>query len=237
MSIAAFDKISVNNQLLLSLPFREGSGVVTQDVAKPQHYNVPMTGVPAWVSLDSGLGVLEFDGAGDYLDYPAADCADLNLTTQDYSLTCWIYKEHSVTSDMVIARYGLDLDGWELYFYEPAPHHYLTLRHHHGSLATDRTGCYSDGWPLTEWCFMAITRSGAYPKHYMNGQELVVTYDVGGLSDPDTCNRDLVIGCRFTKDSDWYTGKMWDPRVWLGELTPTQVMTLFNMNKHWFGVN
>ena len=237
MSIAAFDRIATNHQCLLSLPFREGSGIITRDVAKPNHQDIDLVGFPNWVRLDSGLGVLEFDGAGDYLECAAAKTADLNFTTEDYSITCWIYKEHSATSDMVIARYALDLDGWELYFYEPTPHHYLTLRHHHGSLGVDRTGCYSDDWPLATWCLLGITRSGAYPKHYRNGQELVVTYDVGGLGDPDTSNRDLVVGCRFSKNSDWYTGKMRDPRIWLGELSSIQMKTLFDMDAHWFGVN
>jgi len=202
MSVA-FDKIATNYQLLMSLPFHEGSGIITHDVAKVLRPPMDLVGFPSWVSLANGRGVLEFNGAGDYGCIPAADTADLDFTTEDYSITGWLYNEHSATSDMVIARYALDICGWELYFYEPAPHHYLTLRHHHASLSPDRTGCFSDDWPLTTWCFMGITRHGAYPKHYRNGKEVEVTYDVGGLGDPDAGNRDLVVGCRDTKDTDW----------------------------------
>ena len=223
-----------NHQLLLSLPFREGTGVLTKDVAKPQHQDVDLVGPPTWTRIGSGLGVLDLNGATDYLDCPAANTLDLAFTSEDYSITCWVYPQASVQSRMVIAKYALDIDGWELYLYTNGAHEYLTLRHHH---APDRTGCYSDDWASDAWHFMGITRSGAYPLHYRNGREIDVTYDVGGLLDPDAAAaRDLVVGCRFTKDADWYTGQMWDPRVWLGALSPVQMMALFNMDRHWFGL-
>jgi len=232
-----YDKLAVDYGLLLALPFREGVGTITRDLAMPHHQNVTLVGVPTWVQVPiSNLTVLDFDGIGDYLDCPAANTGDLNFTTGDYSIACWIYKVHSATSDILVGRYGVDFDGWETYFYEPAPHEYLTLRHHHGSLAPDRTGCYSDNWSINTWWLVGITRSGAYPKHFRNGEEVEVTYDPGGLLDPDTCNRDLVIGTRFTKDSDWFTGKMWNLRIWDRELSEEDMRFIFEAERHLFGV-
>lgn len=239
MSVGLFDKAETNHQLLLSLPFREGTGVLTRDVAKPCHEDVTLVGAPAWVSLATGLGVLDFNGITDYGECAAADTADLNFTSEDYSITAWIYRGVSAQSQIVLGRYLVDTDGWETYFYTSGIHEYLTLRHHHASLAPApvRTACYSDDWTTGQWFHLAITRSGLYPKHFRNGNEIEVTYSVGGLQDPDTCVRDLVIGCRTTKNADWYSQYMWDPRIWLGELSAVQIKTLFHMDAHWFGLN
>ena len=228
-----FDKVRTN-QLLFSTPFREGVGTLTRDVAKTRNRGLTLVGAPDWVSIASGLPVLDFDGAADYAELAGASCADLNFTSEDYSLTCWLYRENPVSSDMLMARYELDVSGWETYFYTNGAHEYLTLRHHHATEASPRTGCYSDDWAIDQWWFLGITRSGLYPRHYRNGQEVEVTYDAGGLLDPDTCARDLVLSTRYTKDTDWFNGKIWDPRIWLGELTAIQMRTLFNMDRHWF---
>jgi hypothetical protein len=234
----AFDKIDTNFQALMSLPFQEGSGVMTRDQAKPGRQEVSLVGPPSWMTLASGLSVLEFNGAGDYGYCPAAETTDLDFTSEDYSFLCWLYKEHDVISNILFGRYGVDLDGWEIYLDDASGPEYLQLRHHHVSLTPDvRDGCYSTGWTVNTWWMMAITRSGLYPKHYRNGMEVEVTYDVGGLKDPDPCNRDLVIGTRYTKNANWWPGRMVLPRVCLGTLTSTQVKSVFDREAHWFGLN
>ncbi|GAG70812.1 unnamed protein product, partial [marine sediment metagenome] len=57
-----YDKISPNHQILLDLPFREGAGLITHDVAKPHHI-ADMTGhAPSWMNASvigaSDLGIL-----------------------------------------------------------------------------------------------------------------------------------------------------------------------------------
>lgn len=233
MSVVAFDRIATNTQLLLSLPFREDSGLLTCDVARPGHPPIILAGPPTWASIGSGLGVLQLDGAGDYGYCPAADCVDLDFTTDDYSIAGWINWTDTMVAEIIIGRYGTELDGWEAYMFNSL----LSLRHNHVSLTPDVSdSCYSSGWTPGAWWFMGITRSGLYPRMYRNGLPVGVTYDAGGLKDPDTCNRDLVIGTRYTKNTNWYSGSLWNLRVWAGELTPIQMLTLFNMERHWFGV-
>jgi len=232
-----YDKRSPYHDLLLGLPYREATGLLTRDVAKPNHGDVDLNGPPTWASEASGLGVLEFNAAtaSEYLDCPAADTVDLDFTTEDYTIACWIYPEFIAQSKMIIARYELDNSGWELYMYDSAPR-VLQLRHHHASAAPapTRTGQYSVGWFENFWYFMVMTRSGINSQHYRNGVAVLTVGD--DLVDPDTCNRDLVIGCRFTKDSDWYNGKMWYPRVWPRELSHEEIRFLFETERHWFGV-
>ena len=231
----AHDIVAVNSGLLLSLPFREGVGVITRDEGKPGHLGIDLNGPPTWASLVTGMGVLDFNGATDYIDCPAANCVYLNFIAGDYSLVGWVRYQVTGLSQIVFGRYGVDLDGWELYLYDI--NNTLSLRHHHVSLAPTRTGCYSSGWTTGEWHLFGISRSGAYPEMYRNGVEVEVSYDAGGLQDPDTCNRDLVIGCRYTKNANWYEGYMRGLRIWNRKLSAAEHRFIFDTEKHWFGVS
>ena len=253
MSIGLFDKLAVNHRLLLSLPFREGSGVITHDVARPHHLltqNDPGIGVFTWENIASGCPYLDFfrggGGAteGVYLDCPAADTVDLDFTTDDYSVVCWV--NHRATGhfnpQILVGRYGVDLDGWEVYLESDTGIgvDYLEHRHHHSSLGAGnlRDGCFSVGWtPASGWSLLGISRSGLYPQHYRNGLPLEMTYGDDGMRDPDTCNRDLVIGARFTKDQDWLDAGIWGMRLWDRELSKEENRFIWNREKHWFGVN
>lgn len=234
MSVATgFDK-GVNLGLLLALPLQEGIGLVTYDTAKP-HHPIAISGAPVWSSVPSGLGVLVFDGLNDYLDSPAAATVDLDFTAGDYSLAVWFNKVASGgATDMIIGRYALDLDGWELCILDAAG--VVQLRHMHSSLAPVRTGCFSLNWICGVWQLLIVTRSGAYPLMYRDGIPIGVTYDAGGLSNPDTANRDLVIGTRYTKNTNWFTGNMWNIRVWNRALRPEEVLHIWNKERWRFGV-
>jgi hypothetical protein len=227
------DKTIIDQALALSLPFYEGAGVITQDIAQP-HHPVALNGPPSWTPIASGLGTVEFNGATDYLDCLAADSADLDIIAQDYSIVGWINYQITGLSQIVIGRYGVDLDGWEVYLYDV--NNTLNLRHHHASLVPTRTGCYSIGWATGTWHLFGISRSGAYPLMYRNGEEMEMSYSVGGLSNPDTCNRDLVIGTRYTKDANWYEGMMWNPRFWLRALEPWEHRAIWDSERGLFAL-
>ena len=203
---------SPRDDMLLDLPFREGVGIITQDVAKP-HHPVTLVNTPTWAAEASGLGVLDFAGdpANEYLQCLGADCADLDFMAHNYSLWGWLNWTINDTSQIVIARYELSVGGWELYLTEAAGIHYLTLRHHHAGGATVRTGAYSIGWtPGTDW-FFGILRVGTGVAMTRNGVLVPTTSDV--MIDPETTNQDLVIGCRFTKDTNFFKGTMYRPRI------------------------
>jgi len=232
MMAVGYDKKSMqHDELLLSLPFCEGTGLVFKDIAKPHHFSDGLN--ITWTTLASGLQVATFNGASAYTDILAAGSADLDIIAQDYSIVGWINYQVLATSQIVIGRYGVDLDGWEVYLY--SVNNTLSLRHHHASLAPPRTGCYSEGWTTDAWHLFGISRSGAYPMMYRNGEELEMSYDAGGLNDPDTCNRDLVVGTRYTKNANWYKGYMQGLRVWVGKaLTREEHLHIFNTERKWF---
>ncbi len=74
-----YDNLGINREILLDLPFREGTGVITHDVAKP-HHPITLVNTPTWTTLDSGFQVLTLNGTNEYLQCLAASCADLDFT-------------------------------------------------------------------------------------------------------------------------------------------------------------
>ena len=233
--VKGYDNLSLDDGMLLDLRFTEGTGPVTFDRAKP-HHKLTLVGPPTWVQTPlANVTVMDF--LSDYLECPAASTVDLNFTTGDYSIACWVNPIDTSTSMNVCGRYALDTDGWEVYFFSLLAEGYLTLRHHHASLGPDvRDGCYSMGWVENTWQLLLISRSGLYPLHYRNGVPLTMAYEAGGMKDPDTAARDLVIGARFTKNADWYKRYMWGLRIWNRALSLFDAQLMHAMERHLFGV-
>ena len=246
-----FDNLAINRDLLMGLPFREGvGGVITRDEAKLRRaltMNDPGGGAFTWGNLATGLPYLQFaavgGGAADgvYLDCPAADTVDLDFTTGDYSLGGWINWDASGGwSEIIMGRYGVDLDGWEIYLDISGGLNTISQRHHHSSLApNNNSNCYSTGWSPGNWYLLGVSRSGGslYPLHYRDAVALDMSYEASGMLDPDTCNRDLVVGCRYTKDANWYRNRMWNMRIWGRTLSLEDWNFIFHREGHWFGKN
>ena len=240
-----YDKLALNYGTLLDLSFLEGSGVITHDRAKPSRVLTqrdPGGGSFAWGNLPSGYPYLEFTtiggGATDgvYLDCPAADTVDLDFITDDYTILFWSNWQSDGFSAIVVGRYGTELDGWDCFF--NAGSSSLSLRHNHLSLTPNLSSqCFSAGWGVGVWKLAGIIRRGAslYPLMYRNGIPLEMSYEVTGMLDPDTCNRDLVVGCRNTKDANWFKGMLRGLRVWGRALSPREMLMIWNMERHWFG--
>lgn len=241
--VRGYDKLDLDYGMLLDLRFREGVGAVTKDIAPP-HHELTMVG-PTWVQTPlANVTVLDFDGASDYLECPAADTADLDFTTDDYSIACWInWEDTGVAGEIVAGRYDIDVahSGWELYLAWNGAVDSLTLRHHHaGTLVPPITGnprsaCYSVGWTRGVWCLLGVVRTGGGEAvHYRNGVALPMI--TSGLVNPETCSEDLVMGVRWTKNATWYKGKMWGLRIWDRALSLFEAQLMWEMERHFFGV-
>lgn len=248
MNFKGYDNVPENDSVVLDVPFREGSGTLTRDHAKPHHpmgMNDPGGGSFVWTTLASGLMVLEFVTAGYgvtdgvYFHSSAANTGDLDFTSGDYSIGCWIKWTAGTQSQIIMGRYGVNIDGWEIYLDVSGGKNTVSQRHSHNSLTPNtNSNCYSEGWEPGVWSLLGISRSGSslYPAHYRNGAALTVTYEASGMLDPDACNRDLTIGCRYTKDSNWYKGQMWRPRIWDRALPPLEWQNMFERERSWVGV-
>ncbi len=205
-----YDNLGYNRRMLLDIPFREGIGVITQDVAKP-HHPVTLVGAPVWSALASGKMSLTLGGlgSGDYAQCLNADCADLGFTSGDFSVGGWINWTVNEFSQIVIARYELSVGGWEVYLTQAAGLNYLTLRHHHAGGATVRTGAYSIGWTPGTLFHFGISRIGDTAYFYRYGEPVTTVSDV--LIDPEATTQDLVMGVRYSKDANFYQGPL--PRL------------------------
>ena len=236
---ALYDNLDFNKRILLDLPFREGVGTITQDVAKP-HHPITLLNTPTWTTLDNGLQVLTLNGTNECLKGLAADTADLNFTSGDYSLGAWFYLESGGDDDKTLmGRFLLDNDGWELYHYI---NEILTLRHHHSATLVGtfpywvpRSGCYSGDWTFSTWHFMGFSRDGAVGTFYRNGVAITSTCSTGGLVDAETCGEDLYIGSSTDGAGNHYKGKMWRPRIWDVALTADDWLAIYELEKGWFG--
>jgi len=231
MTIRLYDKMPLHaDHILLDLPFREGVGAITQDVAKP-HHPVTLVNTPTWTSLASDLGCLALNGTNEYLRSLNASTADLGFTAGPYSLATWLYWQAGDDSQIIMGRYELDVGGWEVYLYNSPPK-YLTLRHHHAGGAAVRSAVYSAGWEFDTWYFLGISRTGGGDAiHYRNGVPLVMT---GSLEDPEATTSDLVIGARYTINDNWFKGRLWRPRAWDRILTPAEWARLYSREAGWF---
>lgn len=236
--------IDLNFGSLMDLSFQKGAGAAgtyLEDVAKPHHQGAMLVGPPTWGHAAPGnKNILTFSGAGHYLECPAANTVDLNFTTGDYTLAVWINWLTNAGTQIVMGRYELDVSGWEFYLTEGA-FNFLTLRHNHASGGADtRDACFSTGWDFATWwlCAVTVTKAGgtSYPQHYRNGVAVETTWDAGGVKDADTCPQDLVVGCRYSKNTNFFVGNMYRPRIWNRALSAYEIKLLFTMERSFFSV-
>jgi len=209
-----YDNLDINREILLDLPFREGRGIITQDVAKP-HHPITLHNTPTWTTLDSGLTVLTLNGTNQYLRCLAASCVDLDLTSEDYSLAQWINLTSGGSDDKTLmGRFLVSNNGWELYHYFNG---IITLRHHHAAGASLRTGAFSGGWGWSTWYYLGLSRHAGVAQFWRGDIDsfaaVSTTVSDGGLIDPETCNQNLFIGTDTTGVNDYY-GMMWRPKIW-----------------------
>lgn len=225
-----YGDLKVNEHMLFDLPMAEGIGSILHDVAKPSRL-VTMVNGPTWAALASKLMTLNLNGTDQYAQCLNADSGDLGFTTGDYTILGVIDWTILDTSQILIARYELSIGGWELYLTEAAGIYYLSIRHHHAGGATVRTARYSVGWtPGTRWVF-GVSRIGGVATFFRQGEPVETLGDI--LIDPETTTRDLVIGTRFTKDTNFYKNTFYRPRIAGVAFTTAQHKTVYELIKEW----
>ena len=228
---AHYDDILVNANVLLDLPFEEGSGILVHDLAKP-HHPVTLVSTPSWEALASGKMAIKLDGVADYGLCAGASCADLNFTDGDYSLGGWLKWGDGDDSQIVMGRYEIDVSGWELYMTRAALF-YMSLRHHHAGTIVDdnpRSSGYCTGWSLDTLFHFGVSKTPGSMQFYRNGVAVPTTLSPT-LVDPETCAEDLVIGTRCTHTGNFYKGPF--PRLFIasGALTAKDWRNMYETQK------
>ncbi len=229
MAVAFYDKLPLNEDIVLDWSLTEGLGALVHDVSKSGSIGTLIgdiaVGYPAQIG-HGYYGVFLFNAWHQYINCPAADCPNLNFQAGDYSLSCWLNWSIVESSQILMGKYVLDVSGWECYLTNAAGVDYITVRHHHAGGATARTASYSTGWSVSTLHLFGYSRSGGVVQHYRNGQP--ITTVVGVLLDPESnAANDLRCGTRYTEDANWLNGYLGRPRAWSRALTDVDHRQLF----------
>jgi hypothetical protein len=222
-----FDTVRYNQNLLLALPFREGTGAMTRDWAKPYH---PMTlvGTPTWTHLANDLTVLDF-GNLDEITCPGADSADLDFTSTDFSLAAWAYHDDVGSAHVICNRAQLNTCGWEWY----TAVNNLALR---TNQAGSREGASAVGCIVTgQWQFLAVTRDGLVGQMYVDGERWQTMHSDNGLLDPVACGVQT-FRVANNPNANYFDGKLWNLRIWDRKLTAVEVAAMYAAERDLFGV-
>lgn len=229
-----YDKISLNHQLLLGLTFEEMTGLITHDRAKPYH-PMTLTGTPpTWHSLPSGLPYIELDGANDFLECPAANSDDFNFVAGDFTLLAWVWLDVMGTK-WLFCHGATDVCGFELY--HSVINNTIALR---TNQLGDHTGisAINSGFAILAWQLVGVTRHLTDGQFYLQGQPIITTLN-GGMTDPVTCGvgvKKLLIGIYDTEALGPWNGRIALPRIWNRALSAEEMLQIFSLERHWFGV-
>lgn len=229
-----YDKLAINHQLLMGLTFEEMTGVLTHDRAKPYH-PFTLTGTPpTWHSLPSGLPYIELDGANDFLECPAANSDDFNFVADDFTLLAWVWLDVMGTK-RIFCHGATDVCGFELY--------HSVINNTFG-FRTNQLGAHTEvdavnsGLVINTWQLAGATRHLTSGQIYLQGQPLTMLLN-GGLANPVTCGvgvKKLLIGVYDTEGVGWWNGRIALPRIWNRQLSDEEMLQIFNLERHWFGV-
>ena len=223
-----FDHAELNHQLLLSLPFREGAGARTYDWSKANR-EFTLVSAPPWTNLDNGLTVLEFLNVADVLTCPGADTADMDFTSEDFSLMAWAHHDDTSSAHVIMNRGVLDTCGWE--FYTAAGN--LALR---TNQAGSREGASGLSFVTTNtWQLLGMVRDGLVGIAYLNGIERATLQTDNGLLDPAACGvQTFRVG--NNPNTNFFDGMLWNPRVWDRIVSSDEMLSAFEAERHLFGV-
>lgn len=226
-----YDNWRPNQMLVLDLQFRETTGTVTRDWAKPYHDPATLTGTPTWAVLGSDLTYLSFNsGNPDYVVILAADSADLDFTTSSFSGAAWIYPD--AYGYRYIFYKGTNSTGWDFDIDTASPY----LRFY--TQQAGPTSQYTEGaadLQLSAWQFVSFTRSGADARIYLNGRDVTTT--PGTHVNPATAvASNFTIGINSAASAGYYDGRMWRPRVWKRALAAWEMLALYEAERDLFGV-
>jgi len=171
---------------LLDLQMKEGSGVKTQDWAKP-HHKTRLINTPTWTDID-GLNLIELDGALEFIQSYSGDTADLDFVADDFGIMSFVYFDAIGSRESILTRGQEDVDGYAVY--KDANDAIVFETYQAGATQITKTG--NSAVSAITWYHIMITRSGASVRIYINGVDKTST--VGTHINPTTATRELKIG-------------------------------------------
>ena len=227
-----YDKFALNHQLVLDLTMDEATGATGDYIfgRERAHHPVLLHGATiAWTQLASGLYVIDLTSATpDWLDCSGADTADLDFTTEAFSMVFWLYMGAPMATSMILCRGLANTDGWMVLVTDTGRIQVATCQ-----AAATQTTSSTAVIDAATWYFIGITRDEANVLTYINGLDVTDAPDTH--IDITTSARELHIGIRDDETSDPLDGYLWRPRIWdTRVLAQWEFKELFEIERHWF---
>jgi len=228
-----YDNHRLNHGLLLDLTMEEVSGAAgayIYDRAKPHHACLLHGGTIGWVQLASGLWVMDFTSATpDWIDCSAADTADLDFTTEDFSVGCWVSVDDLSINRQIMGRGLVDSDGWCVYVNQNGGVNAVTST----AFSHDTSRAPDDSVTIGNWALVGVSRFGTSVSIFVNGIDVIEVADTH--ADPLTSARELHIGIYDDETGSPWEGQQWRPRIWGSRaLEEWEWLQLYNLERHWF---
>ena len=255
-----FDNLAINHQLLLGYPFREMTGGVgaavdgeiVLDRAKPHHLgtlSINGTGAMNWGEVAASHSPeLEFiptigvPANWSWIEILAAAAADLDFTTEDFSLVAWIYLSNLAREHTIIcygAQAVVNGGGYQLFTSLATPSR-LTFAICQGT--TIQSIVSEAELNAATWHLIGATRNGTVGKVYINGKDR--TTSANAIVDPVTQTEPFHIGVRQIETTGVginydtpFEGYQAYPRVWGSRcLTDEDMLEIWNGERQLFGM-
>ncbi len=223
-----YDHFPPNQQLLLDLPLREGTGIYTASWAKPPR-QFTLTGTPVWTPLANDLTILDFDSTTpDYIEATAGASGDMNFTAGDFSGLAWILT--TAVGNRYVFNKGTGTTGWAFYLNGQAEMDFYTAQAGPAVQSTE-----GDVLALNIWHCVGFSRAGAVVRIYTNGVD-VTTTSATHVNPDSAAATAFTIGSTAAGGSGWWDGRIWRPRVWDKVVTSALFRAIFENERYLFGV-
>jgi len=257
--VVGFDNFIINHQLLLALPFREmiggvgaaANGELVYGREKAHHLgtlDINGTGAMNWGAVASGFPYLEFvptlGVAADWtwVESSIATTADLDFTSEDFTLLAWIYLANLGAVHTIMCRGAQAVangGGYQMTaaFSTPSRVGFATCQGVDVQTVTSEAEINAATWHL-----VGVTRSGVVGKSYIDGQDRTTSAE--DLVAPATQNEPFHIGVRQIETTGVgigydtpFEGYLAYPRVWGSRCLSDEIMlAIWNHERGWFNV-
>jgi hypothetical protein len=226
-----YDNYRPSQQLLLDLQFREHTGTLAADWAKPYHAGATLTGAPTWQLLGSDLSYLDFDSANpDSIITLAAASADLDFTSGAFSGAMWIAPD--AYGNRYLYHKSSAGNGWGFWISSTSPYLIFTTEQAGPTYQSTDGGA---NLALSAWQMVGFTRSGAAARLYLNGRDVTAT-PATHVNPVTSVAANFTIGTTTGGGAGYYDGDMWRPRIWGRALAAWEMLALYNAERTLFGV-
>lgn len=171
------------------------------------------------------------NGGSSYYYRAGADSLQCNFSYHSFTISTWIYTPGGIAAAYIVGQGVTDVDGWGFFLFTNNISLRLNQAAAHTDISTVGTLAYD------KWQLIGVTRNGNEGQFYVDG-EAVATMGGGSLADAVSVagGNDLVIGVNDNKTTQDFEGYLFSLRIFNRELSPAEILKIYNAEKWMFGL-